>query len=189
MSIKVLLVDVGGVLLTNGWDTAMRKQVAEHFSIDQAEFQQRHEMIFDDYECGKCSFDEYLHHVIFFIKRPFSMEEIKSYTFSQYKAYNKTIARIKELKSHHHAKLALLSNEGREIAEYRFNKFNFHDFVDFFIVSSFVGLRKPDLRIYKLALDLCQENPREVLYIDDRDYYFPNARSVGLRTACVKGEF
>lgn len=188
MGIKVLLVDVGGVLLTNGWDTDLRNQAAAHFKIDPEELQQRHEMIFEDFECGKCSFDEYLHHVIFFKKRAFSMDEIKSYIFSTYRPYSKTIHRVKQLKARHHAKLALISNEGREIAEYRFKMFNFHDFVDYFIVSSFVGERKPDPRIYKLALDLCQENPRKVLYLDDREHYFPYARALGIRTACLRGQ-
>lgn len=186
MGVKVMLVDVGGVLLTNGWDSALRREVASHFSIDPEELQQRHEMIFDDFECGRCSFDEYLHHVIFFKERSFSMQQLKEYVYAGFKPYPEAIQRIKNLKARHHAKLALLSNEGRELAEFRFNKFNFHDFVDYFIVSSFVGLRKPDPRIYKLALDLCQENPKNVLYIDDREKYFPMAKTLGLRTVCLK---
>lgn len=183
MSIKVLLVDVGGVLLTNGWDTALRNLTAQHFSIDPKEMQLRHEVIFDDYECGRCSLDEYLSHVVFFKPRSFSVQEFKEFIFSHSKEYPETIARIKALKARHRAKLVLLSNEGREIAEYRFNKFHFDEFVDFFIVSSFVGVRKPDPRIYKLALDLCHVNPKNVLYIDDRAKYFSAAESYGIRTA------
>lgn len=183
MSIKVLFVDVGGVLLTNGWDTELRQETAERFGIDPQEMQQRHEMIFDDYECGRCSFDEYLHHVIFFKERSFTPEEFKEYVFNASKPYPDSIERIKELKARHQAKLVLLSNEGREIAEFRFKKFDFHRFADFFIVSSFVGMRKPDPRIYRLALDLCQEDPKNVLYIDDRSKYFSAAKSFGLRTA------
>lgn len=183
MAIKVLFVDVGGVLLTNGWDTELRNQVAQHFAIDPQEMQQRHEMIFEDFECGRCRFDEYLHHVIFYKTRSFSQEEFKNYVYESSKPYPKSIERIKKLKARHQAKLVLLSNEGREIAEFRFNKFNFHSFTDFFIVSSFVGVRKPDPRIYRLALDVCQENPKNVLYVDDREKYFSSAKSFGLRTA------
>lgn len=183
MSIKVLFVDVGGVLLTNGWDTELREETAEKFGIDPQEMQQRHEMIFDDYECGRCSFDEYLHHVIFFKERSFTLEEFKKYVFDASKPFPESIERIKELKARHQAKLVLLSNEGREIAEFRFKKFDFHSFADFFIVSSFVGVRKPDPRIYRLALDLCQEDVKNILYIDDRAKYFSAAKSFGLRTA------
>lgn len=188
MAIKTLLVDVGGVLLTNGWDTAMRKKAAQHFSIDPLEMQQRHDMIFEDFECGHCSFDEYLNHIVFFKQRPFTLEAFKEYVYAQSKPYPRTIERVKAIKKRHHAKLAVLSNEGREIAINRFLKFNFHEFVDYFIVSSFVGCRKPDLRIYKLALDLSQEDPRHVLYIDDRPHYFDAARSLGLRPVCVNSE-
>jgi putative hydrolase of the HAD superfamily len=185
MTIKVLLVDVGGVLLTNGWDTELRNQTAIHFSLDPNVLQERHEMIFEDYECGKCSFDEYLHHVIFFQPRSFSLEAFKSYVLEASKPYPKAIERVMALKAEHRAKLVVLSNEGREIAEYRFKKFHFHDFVDFFIVSSFVGMRKPDPRIYKLALDLCQEKPENVLYMDDRAEYFDIASHFGIQTCRV----
>lgn len=183
MAIKVLLVDVGGVLLTNGWDTELRQETAQHFGIDPQEMQQRHEMIFNDYECGRCSFEEYLKHVIFFKKRSFTLKEFVDYVFAASRPYPKSIERIKRLKARHQAKLVLLSNEGREIAEYRFKKFDFHSFADFFIVSSFVGMCKPDHRIYRLAIDLCQEEPKNILYIDDRAKYFSAAKTFGLRTA------
>ncbi|MBA3603104.1 MAG: HAD-IA family hydrolase [Parachlamydiaceae bacterium] len=185
MSIKILLVDVGGVLLTNGWDTPLRNLVAAHYLLDPTEMQKRHEEVFDDFECGRCSFDEYLQHVVFFKLRSFTLAEFKEFVFALSKEYPKTIVRIKALKDHHQAKLVLLSNEGREIAEYRFNKFKFHDYVDFSIVSGFVGFRKPDPRMYQLALDLCQEDPKNILYIDDRAHYFTVAKTFGLRTAHV----
>lgn len=187
MTIKVLFVDVGGVLLTNGWDTDLRNETAARFSIEPDEMHQRHDEVFNDYECGKISLDDYLRHVIFFKERPFTIDELKTYIFDCSKPYPETIKRIKALKERHKARLVLLSNEGREIAEYRFNKFNFHDFADFYIVSSFVGMRKPDPRIYKLAIDLCQENPKNILYIDDRSKYFVAAKTFGLRTACLNG--
>jgi putative hydrolase of the HAD superfamily len=182
MKFKVLFVDVGGVLLTNGWDTELRHKTAAHFSLDPKELQERHEMIFDDFECGKCSFDEYLHHVIFFQARPFSLETFKAYVLESSRPFPKAIEWIKSLKAQNQAKLVVLSNEGREIAEYRFNTFRFHEFVDFYVVSSFVGLRKPDPRIYKLALDLCQEKAQDVLYIDDRSQYFEIAKNFGIQT-------
>ncbi len=187
MNIKILLVDVGGVLLTNGWDTPLRNFVAAHFSIDEKEMQKRHEEVFDDYECGRCTFDEYLKHVVFYMPRSFTLGEFKEFVFAQSEEYSETVARIKALKAQHQAKLVLLSNEGREIAEFRFNKFKFHNFVDFSIVSGFVGFRKPDPRMYQLALDLCQEDPKNILYIDDRAHYFTVAKTFGLRTAHVVG--
>lgn len=186
MAIKVLFVDVGGVLLTNGWDTDLRAETAAHFSIEPEEMHQRHDEVFNAYECGNISFDDYLSHIIFFKERPFSIDQIKTYIFESSRPYPEAIKRIKAIKARYKAKLVLLSNEGREIAEHRFNKFNFHDFVDFYIVSSFIGIRKPDPAMYKLAIDLCQESPKNILYIDDRPKYFVVAKTFGLRTACLK---
>lgn len=186
MDIKVILVDVGGVLLTNGWDTEQRGAACEHFGLDPIDMQKRHEIIFDDFECGRCSFDEYLKVTVFYVERPFTMQQFKEYVFAGSKPYPKAIEHIKELKKQHNAKLAVLSNEGREIAEYRFKTFNFLSFVDYFIVSSFVGYRKPDPRIYKLALDLSQEKPSNILYIDDREGYFQTAKALGLNTKLIQ---
>lgn len=182
MTIKTLFVDVGGVLLTNGWDRELRHSAALDFSLDPEEFEERHRMVFFDYETGKISLDAYLRHVIFFRQRPFSIEEFKKYIYGHSKAYPEMIDLIKLIKSRLKIKVAVLSNEGREIAVYRFRKFGFEDFIDYFVVSGFVSFCKPDLRIYHLALGLCQNEAREVLYIDDRKKLIEAGGSLGIQT-------
>src|SRR5262249_6113252 len=156
------------VLLTNGWDTSLREQTAEHFKINPHELQKRHEMVFEDFERGKLSFQEYLHHTVFYAPRSFSYEEFTDFIFNASSAYPEMIQMVIDLKERFKLKVGLLSNEGKEIAVSRFEKFNFKAFVDYYIVSGFVGYRKPDLRIYELALGLCQSRPERVVYIDDR---------------------
>lgn len=182
MSIKIIFTDVGGVLLNDGWDTAMRRNVADRFGIDWNEMQQRHEMVFEDYERGRLLFDEYLQHVVFFRNRPFTVEDFKKAMSEYWYSHDDMIQLVKNLKKKHGLPLAILSNEGKEIAAIRFEKFGFKSFIDYFVVSGFVGLRKPDLRIFKLALGLCVLDPKEVLFIDDRLQHIEAAKQLGICT-------
>ena len=51
-------------------------------------------------------------------------------------------------------------------------------FVDFFISSCFVHIRKPDEDLYRLALDCAQVLPEQVVYIDDRAMFVEVAQSL-----------
>jgi len=181
MTIKTIFVDVGGVLLTNGWDKDLRKKAADEFSLDWNSMQERHLMVLEDYETGRLSLEEYLDHVVFFTSRKFTKDDFKEYIFSHSKPHQEMIELMKSTKARLGVKLAVLSNEGRELTQYRFEKFHFKEFIDYFIVSGFVHLRKPDLRIYQLALGLCQNKPENVIYIDDRAEYMDAAESFGLQ--------
>jgi putative hydrolase of the HAD superfamily len=168
MSIQIVFSDVGGVLLNNGWDKEIRQAAADKFDLDMHEMQMRHEMVFEDYERGKLLLEEYLQHVVFFKQRNFSMPEFIRYMFNTSIPHQDMIALLKQLKQNFQIQIGVLSNEGREIATNRFDKFEFKTFVDVFVVSGWMGVRKPDLRIFKLALGMAQTDPANILYIDDR---------------------
>ena len=82
-NITTLFLDIGGVLLTNGWDRNIRIRAAEKFGLDQDEMNERHHLTFDTYEEGKLSLDEYLHRVVFYQDRSFSPEEFKAFMYAQ----------------------------------------------------------------------------------------------------------
>lgn len=174
----MLLVDVGGVLLTNGWDRFLRAKIAEQFKLELDEMNQRHEIPFDLFERGRLSFDDYLKKIIFYKNRPFSIEDLKNVIFDAVRPYPEMIDLIKEIKNSG-LKVGLITNEGRELAEDRFKRFSF-SFVDYFVASAFVGFRKPDPLIYKLAIDLAQVPPQEILYIDDRANLIEMGEKMGL---------
>lgn len=182
--IHTLFLDVGGVLLSNGWDSALRKRAAEHFGLDLAEVEERHMMVFDDFEKGKIPFKDYLRHTIFFKWRSFSISDVKEFIFNAAVAYPEMLELVRTIKQRYSLKIAILSNEGAEIARDRFEKFHFNEFVDYYIVSSDVGLRKPDLRIYKLALGLCHVPANKVLFIDDRTENIEAAKRLGICSLC-----
>jgi putative hydrolase of the HAD superfamily len=173
--------DVGGVLLTNGWDHHMRERAAQKFNLDYAEMNARHALTFDTYEIGKITLDEYLQRIIFYQPRPFSKDEFKNYMFAQTQAFPEMIAFVRELKSRYFFKVVVVSNEGRELMLKRIERFQLKEFVDFFVCSCFVQLRKPDEEIYRIALDLSQVRPEEVIYIDDRPLLAEIGRSMGMQ--------
>lgn len=178
--IRALFLDIGGVLLTNGWDHALRKKTAETFGIEYEEMNSRHSLIFDTYETGKLTFDDYLQKTIFFKERKFTVQDIKTFIYKAARPFEDVIDYIKEIKEAYNLKVGVVSNEGRELAVDRICRFDLSSFVDFFIVSSFVHYRKPDLDIYRLALDVVQVPPSEIAYLEDRDLLVEVAKTLGI---------
>jgi putative hydrolase of the HAD superfamily len=177
-----LFLDVGGVLLTNGWDRSMRRRAAETFGLDYADMDERHHLTFDTYELGKLSLDEYLNRMVFYNERPFSGEEFKAFMFAQSQPFPQMIDLIRGLKKAYGLRVAVVSNEGRELTTYRIRKFGLGEFVDFFIASFFVHFRKPDADIYRIALDIAQVPVDQVLYIEDRLMFVEVAQGLGIRS-------
>lgn len=180
--IKTLFLDIGGVLLTNGWDHHSRQQAAEFFNLDYEDMNERHHLTFDTYESGKLSLGEYLDRVVFFRKRSFTPEQFREFMFSQSRPYPEMIDLVKDLKSRFGLKIAAVSNEGRELTTHRINTFHLREFIDFFISSCFVHFRKPDEDIFRIALDISQTAPENVLYIEDRRMFVDVARTLGIRS-------
>lgn len=186
-AIQALFLDVGGVLLTNGWDRASRKVAASTFAFDYADMDERHHLTYDTFEVGKISLDTYLDRIVFFQKRGFSKDQFKSFMFAQSKAYPDMIDYCKALKAAHNLKVAVISNEARELTEHRIEKFDLGSFVDFFVSSCFVHFRKPDEDIYKLALDMVGVEPGYCAYVDDRPLFVEVAQKLGIQSVHHKG--
>jgi putative hydrolase of the HAD superfamily len=178
--ISTLFLDIGGVLLTNGWDHVMRQRAAEHFGLDYEEMNERHHLTFDTFEEGKLGLQEYLTRLVFYKERPFSREEFRNFMFAQSKPHQETIDLICQLKDLYGLEIGGVSNEGRELTVYRIRKFKLKEFMDFFISSCFVHFRKPDEDMYRIALDIAQVQPDKVAYIEDRPLFVEVARSLGI---------
>ncbi len=88
---------------------------------------------------------------------------------------------VHRLKARYHLKVAAVSNEGRELTDYRVREFHLASLVDFFICSCFVHMRKPDVDIYRLALDCVHVAPEQVAYIDDRAMFVEVAQGLSIR--------
>jgi putative hydrolase of the HAD superfamily len=178
--IQALLLDLGGVVLSNGWDRESRGRAAEAFDLDWDDFNERHHLVADLFDTGKLSLEEYLDRVIFYRPRPFSREAFRAFMFDRSKAHPDMINLVHDLKAHYTLRIAALSNESLELARHRVETFHLHAFVDFFIISAFVGLKKPDPAIYRLALDLLQVPPERTAYLEDRELFVEVARDFGI---------
>lgn len=176
---KILFTDVGGVIATNGWDSTLRRRVVEHFNLDPRETEGRHRLVFDAYEHGKMTFEDYLRWTIFYKPRPFTVEEARSYVYDQGKLLPGTYDMYGQVKAKNKVKLALISNEGSGLTQNRVAKFKLAELADFMVFSYAVQMRKPDSGIWKLALSLGQVSAEESIYIDDRKLFVEFAAELG----------
>jgi putative hydrolase of the HAD superfamily len=179
--ITTLFVDIGGVLLTNGWDREDRSLASKKFGLNLEEMESRHRLTFDTFEIGKISLEEYLKRVVFYEKRSFSQEEFQKFMMEQSSPYPEMLELIQSVKKKHHLKVVAVNNEAKELNVHRIKEFKLGTIIDFFVSSCFVHLRKPDDEIYRLALDFSQASPEEVLYIEDREMFVQIAESLGIK--------
>jgi putative hydrolase of the HAD superfamily len=182
LPITTLFLDIGGVLLTDGWDLKARRRAAAHFSLEFTEMEDRHHLTFDTYEEGKLTLEEYLSGVVFHKKRPFTTGAFRRFMFAQSKPYPEMIALIAQLKVRYGLKIVVVSNEARELNSHRIRKFKLNKFVDAFISSCFVHIRKPDADMFRLALDISQTPPERIVYIENTPMFVRIAEGLGIRS-------
>ncbi len=178
---KILFSDIGGVLLTNGWGQESREAAAKKFGIEYNEMDLLHDFIFNVWEMGKISLNDYLDTVVFNHPRNFSKEAFKEFMLEQSKELPGTLKWLIEWKNRNRAiKIISINNEPKELNEFRIKRYNLHDFFDAFVSSCEVGMRKPDPGIFRLALGIAQAEPHECLYFDDRAMLVEAAKKEGV---------
>ena len=180
--IHAIFWDVGGVLLTNAWDHTERAAALEHFRLDEKEFHGRHEMVVSSFERGKISLDEYLDRTVFYRSRSFTREEFRDYMLSLSRPMTDVLTFARDLAASGKYFMGTINNESRELNLHRIKKFDLRDIFRVFVSSCFVGLRKPESGIYRLALEITQINPEECCFIDDRALNLECAAKLGMRT-------
>ena len=179
--ITTLFLDIGGVLLSNGWDHHARRRAAKKFNLEWAELDDRHAMNFATFEEGKLTLDVYLDRVIFHQKRPFTRAQFRRFMFAQSTPCPGMIELVARLKVRHGLKLVVVSNEARELNAYRIRHFRLDAMVDAFVSSCFVGCRKPDEDIFRLALDIAQTPASQIVYLENTALFVQIAEGMGIR--------
>jgi putative hydrolase of the HAD superfamily len=185
--IRALFWDVGGVLLSNAWDHTQREQALERFGLDAKQFNERHELIVSSFERGKISLEDYLERTVFYRPRGFSRDEFRSFMYSLSVPDRDALAFAKGLADSRKCRMGTINNESRELNLYRIEKFGMREIFSVFVSSCFVGLRKPEEAIYRLALDLTQQAPEECCFIDDRALNLEMAKRLGMHTIEMHG--
>ncbi len=177
-----VLWDVGGVLLTNGWDHNERKAVLEKLHIaDLDEFEARHPEPNDLWEKGTIDFDEYLRRTVFYREQPFTPKILKAAIEAESVLLpDSGVPVLEELHAAGGLLLGQLNNESRELNDMRLQRFGLDKLFSVFFCSGYVGLRKPDAAIFRLALEVLQKPADQVLFIDDRPHNAATARGLGI---------
>ncbi len=184
--ITALFFDVGGVLLTNGWDRPSRREATKKFGLEWDDFEDRHELLNHGFEVGAVSLDEYLKRAVFYRERKFSKQDFIDFIHSQSRAMPETLAVLQKLAARKKYLIAALNNESRELNEYRIRTFNLREYFEVFLSSCYLGVRKPNAAIYKLALSITQRAGEECVFVDDRDLNLECAKELGMHTIQFK---
>jgi putative hydrolase of the HAD superfamily len=184
MAIRTLFWDIGGVLLTNAWDHDERDLAIQKFQLDKSEFEARHKKVLVPFEEGSLSLDEYLEETVFYRPRPFTPDEFTQFMFSLSRPKPGTMEIARSLSGKY--QMATINNESRKLNQYRIQTFKLTELFDLFISSCFVGVRKPEARIYRMALDVTQHVADECCFIDDRPINLEGAAKLGIKTVLMK---
>ncbi|MGA8108737.1 MAG: HAD family phosphatase [Acidobacteriaceae bacterium] len=186
--ISTILWDVGGVLLTNGWDQQQRDGVLQRFDLNRADFERRHTEVAEAWEKDEIGVDEYLRHTVFFEARTFTKTEFLEAMRAESRVLpDSAIGILHSIAASHEYVLATVNNESRAMNEYRLTQFKLIDLFDAFFSSCYLGLRKPDRRIYQVALDVLQRDPEDCIFIDDRAENVATADSLGIHGIRYEG--
>jgi putative hydrolase of the HAD superfamily len=185
--LPTLFFDVGGVILTNGWDTAARRRAAETFGLDFQEFQTRHEMLKTAFETGRLSLGGYIQKAVFYRSRPFSPDDFKAFMFGQSQPLGDTLEWLRRLAATGKYRLFTLNNESQELHEYRVKTFRLDAIFECFFTSCYLGQAKPDEAIYMNALGIAGCGRHRAVFIDDRPLNVEPALALGLNAVRFEG--
>ena len=185
--ITTLFWDIGGVILTNGWDRGSRREAATTFHLDWEEFQDRHDLSFPAFDSGQITLNEYLDRTLFYRPRPFSREEFTAFIFAQSKEYPDTRAILDKVTKTQKYFVGAINNEPLELNQYRIEAFELRRNFLVFFSSCYVHSRKPEETIFRVALEVTQRPPEQCLFIDDRPLNLERPGKLGMNTIFHQG--
>ena len=178
--ITTLFWDIGGVIMTNGWDTGSRRLAVETFHLDWEEFHDRHDLSFPAFDSGNISLNEYLNRTIFYRERPFTREEFTAFMYAQSREYPEARAVLDGVARKNKYLIGSINNEPFELNEFRIAEFNLRRDFQLFFSSCYLHTRKPDETIFRIALEVTQRPAQECVFIDDRPINLENPRKLGM---------
>lgn len=182
MMIQVLFFDIGGVILTNGWDKIQRGEVFAKFDLNPEEIEALHDRYSVALDTGEIGLDQYLDKVVFTTPRPFSREDFIDEMKAQSQLLGETRNWLKAFRQKADVRIFALNNEGLDLNRHRIETFALKELFGAFLSSCYLGLAKPDTRVFERALEIVQCKPAEVVVIDDRFENIESAQDIGMIT-------
>jgi len=178
--ISTVFFDIGGVILTNGWDRDARREAAQAFQLDWEDFQDRHDLSFPAFDAGQITLNQYLDRTLFYRPRSFTREEFTAFMFAQSKEYPETRTILATLARTGKYLIGAINNEPLELNQYRIEAFQLRHDIQVFFTSCYLNARKPEEAIYRIALEVTQRAPESCVFIDDRALNLENPRRLGM---------
>jgi putative hydrolase of the HAD superfamily len=180
--ITTLFWDIGGVILTNGWDRESRKEAAATFHLDWEEFQDRHDLTFPAFDSGQITLNQYLDRTLFYRPRAFTREEFTAFMFAQSREFPDVRAILDKVTASGKYFVGAINNEPLELNQYRIEAYQLRRNFLVFFSSCYVRSRKPEEMIFRVALEVSQRPPEQCLFIDDRPLNLESPRRLGMNT-------
>lgn len=184
----VVLFDIGGVLLTNGWDRVERADVFGRFGIDAADYEARQKNIYEAWDTGRMTAEEFLSKTVFYKPRTFTREQYWAAVLEQSQLLPGGARGIlEEIAASKKYLLGALNNEPRETNAYRFEHFGLGRLLQVRLSSCYLGLHKPDPAYYRRAIDILGVSPERIVFIDDRAENVRAAQGEGIDALLFTG--
>jgi putative hydrolase of the HAD superfamily len=184
--ITTIFWDIGGVVLTNGWDRHARRDAATEFQFDWDEFQDRHDLAFPAFDAGNTSLNEYLDRTLFYRQRPFTREAFTAFMMAQSKEFPDSRSMLRAIARSGKYFVGAINNEPLELNHHRIETFNLREDFQVFFSSCYVHSRKPEELIFRVALAVTQRPAEQCVFIDDRPLNLESPRRLGMHTIQFK---
>lgn len=181
-TISALFCDVGGVFLSNAWDRNSRAKAVQTFHLEREEFDRLHDSAINAFETGQMSLDEYLDRTVFCKPRSFAKDEFRQFVLAQSRPCAESLQLLAAITEKKQYLIGAINNESGDLNRYRIEQFELRKYFTVFFSSCYLGIRKPDERIYRMALEMTQRAASEAVFIDDREENVEGARRVGMHT-------
>ncbi|HBV02145.1 MAG: hypothetical protein UV78_C0021G0021 [Parcubacteria group bacterium GW2011_GWA2_43_17] len=187
---KAIFFDNGGVLCQEGYTLGVQNYEKE-FNIPKGEFYKivHDHQGWEDFTLGLITQAEYLAmcqkraREYFFNARRF-IELINEATVPNIELINY----IKQDLAPHY-NIGIISNNSKEVFESLMKKVNLDESVKYKIVSCYIHERKPDKKMFQIALAQAGIQGEESIYVDDRPDRIDGAKESGMRIIIYKNNF
>ena len=186
--IKAILFDFGGVLVRteeysarHAWDARLGLPTG---SVERAI---QYSDLWIQAQLGRVSYQTYWNGVAEMLRmRPAEIPPLREAYFSGDRLNYKLISLIRDLRERG-LKIALLSNNIPQLEE-RLRELEIHTLFDHILISAKLGVMKPDVTVFRVALQTFKMAPQEVVYIDEALTNIRAAQPLGFHTILFRPE-
>ncbi len=180
MSIKALIFDFGGVL-SRTENHNPRIELAKRFGLEEHDLEK---LVFASpsskrASIGELSVDDHWREVALALKvNPDEVNQIRDQFFAGDQLDQELVIYLRQMGKTY--KIGLLSNAWGDLRSSLNHSLHILNIFDDVVISSEIGIMKPDQRIFLLAAEKLQVANNQVIFVDDTPENVDAARSLGM---------